>query len=306
MKKTQVGILGATGVIGQTYVSLLHDHPWFEIGCLTSSKTGAYDAAVSHRWHHASPIPKNYQLTAPKPCPLLFNALPQDPDVEHKAMISSSPYHRTTAPLIIPEINPHHIKGHKTLAKPNCTVQTFLLPLAPLHREARITALSVTTLQALSGGGNQTIASKEMENNVIPFIGGEEEKCLTEPLQILEADFPIEAACNRVPVLHGHLVCVSVQFAKKLTREEILELWAEPSTLDLPSAPKHPIIYTDAPDRPQPKHNLQQAMSVTVGRLRPSPLFDWQFVALAHNAVRGGAGGGLLLAELLKQEGTLG
>lgn len=317
MRKISVGILGATGVIGQHYVSLLQNHPWFEITCLAASTASdSYEEVVRDRWHQTRPIPKGYQLTTLdtfKPCELVFSALPNHLAKEYEprqrgTVISSASCHRKSSPIIIPEINPHHLGKSKIIAKPNCAIQSFLLPLAPLHKRAQIRSLSVTTLQAISGAGNSAMTSQAIQDNVIPYIEGEESKIESEPLKILDAHFPISAACNRVPVLHGHLVCVSVSFNKKLTREEILKIWREPSTLRLPSAPQFPVIYTEDPERPQPTldRDTEGGMSVTVGRLRPCPLLDWRFVALSHNAIRGGAGGGILIAEQLKQEGYLG
>jgi len=318
--KISVGILGATGVIGQHYVSLLQNHPWFEITCLAASKPAdSYEDAVRNLWHQTRPIPKGYTLCSLEdftPCELVFSALPNHLAAEYEPrlakkgcrIISSASCHRESSPVIIPEINPHHIKTSQIITKPNCAIQSFLLPLAPLHKKATIRSLSVTTLQAISGAGNSGLASHSIHDNVIPYIEGEESKLETEPLKILDAHFPISAHCNRVPVLHGHLVCVSVSFNKILTREEILDTWREPSPLSLPSAPKFPVIYHEAPERPQARldRDAEGGMSVTVGRLRPCPLFDWRFVALSHNAVRGGAGGGILIAEKLKQEGYFG
>lgn len=316
--KIPVSVLGATGVIGQTYVSLLQNHPWFELTTLVASKPKeAYEEAVHDQWYPSQPIPKGYTLCSLEsftPTPLIFSALPnaQAAQIEPRLaqegcwVISSASCHRTTHPIIIPEINPHHIQG-RLLTKPNCSIQSFLLPLAPLHRKAKIRALCVTTLQAISGAGNRALASSAIEDNIIPYIEGEEDKLEREPQKILEAHFSISAHCNRVPVLHGHLACVSVSFHHKLSREEILALWEQPSALALPSAPRFPILYHESPERPQTRldRDADGGMSVSVGRLRPCPLFDWRFVALSHNALRGGAGGGLLIAEYLKQEGYL-
>jgi aspartate-semialdehyde dehydrogenase len=282
--KIKVGLLGSTGVIGQSYLSLLQNHPWFE-------------------------------LASPDASSLIFSALPNEIAALEEPLflargctiISSASLNRKTAPLIIPEINPHHLQ-RGLIAKPNCAIQSFLLPLAPLHRKGKIRSLAITTLQAISGAGKNGLPSHAIHDNVIPYIDGEEERLETEPLKILEAAFPISAQCTRVPVLHGHLACVSVSFHHPLTREEILATWSQPSNLTLPSAPHYPVIYNEAPDRPQTRldRDAGNGMSVTVGRLRPSTLFDWSFVALSHNAIRGGAGGGILIAELLKQEGLIG
>lgn len=314
-----VGVLGATGVIGQHYVSLLQDHPWFEIACLAASKeAGSYEEAVKSRWHQKGPIPKGHRLDSLNefsPCPIVFSALPNELAIKIEPrlvkegcwVISSASCHRENNPIIIPEINPHHIKGSRLIAKPNCAVQSFLLPLAPLHKIAKIRSLSVTTLQAVSGAGNGALASSAFHDNVIPYIEGEEEKLENEPLKILDARFPITAHCNRVPVLHGHMACVSVSFHTPLAREEILSAWREPSPLILPSAPRFPIVYHESPERPQSRldRDADGGMSVAVGRLRPCPLLDWRFAALSHNALRGGAGGGVLIAEYLKKENLI-
>lgn len=284
--KIKTAVLGASGILGQHYLALLQDHHWFE-------------------------------MTDPEAATLIFSALPNEAAEEFEShhlkrgctVISSASCNRRTAPLIIPEINAHHLNdGTRLIAKPNCALQSFLIPLAPLHRKAKIRALSVTTLQAISGAGKNGLPAHAIHDNVIPYIEGEEEKLENEPLKILETNFPISVHCNRVPVLHGHLACVSVSFEHLLTREEILELWKQPSLLDLPLAPRHPIIYHEAPDRPQTRLDRENGngMSVSVGRLRPSSLFDWSFVALSHNAIRGGAGGGVLIAELLKARGHFG
>ncbi|MCH9627825.1 MAG: Aspartate-semialdehyde dehydrogenase 2 [Chlamydiales bacterium] len=317
--KIPVGILGATGVIGQQYVALLHDHPWFEIKSLAATHASpSYKQAVQSRWHASKPIPEGYSLSSLEnfePCPLIFSALPNtlaavyEPKLVEagSTVISSASCHRGSAPIIIPEINAHHLTG-KLITKPNCALQAFLLPLAPLHRKANICGLSVTTLQAMSGAGHSGLLSQEIEGNVIPLIDGEEEKLENEPLKILEARFPISAHCNRIPVIHGHMACVSVAFEYPLSYEDILAEWNQPNALTLPSAPRYPVIYCDDPARPQTRldRDAGEGMSVTVGRLRHCPLLEWRFVALSHNTIRGGAGGGVLTAELLKQEGHLG
>jgi aspartate-semialdehyde dehydrogenase len=233
--------------------------------------------------------------------------------------------------VLIPEVNPEHAqmipiqqknrnwtKGF-IVAKPNCSLQSYMIPLSPLHREFKVARLVVTTLQAVSGAGYPGVSSLDILDNVIPYIANEEEKSEQEPLKMWghiqdhgicsASNIVISAHCNRVPVLDGHLACVSVQFEKKPNREEILHLWQSfqtlPQLLQLPSAPEQSIIYLDAPDRPQPRQdrNAGKGMSVTVGRLRDCPLFDYRFVALSHNTIRGAAGGGILNAEFLMQQG---
>lgn len=312
MKKS-VGILGATGMIGQHYVSLLHNHPWFDLVSLASSTPSeSYDKVVKNSWHPSSPIPTGYSLTSLddfKPCEIIFSALPNNLAQRYEpffaqmgcTVISSASCYRSCVPIIIPEVNAHQIFKSALLAKPNCVVPSFLIPLAPLHKRAKIKALSVTSLQAISGAGMNGLSASAIYDNVIPHISGEEEKLESEPLQILESDFPISAHCNRVFVLHGHLVCVSVSFEKKLEYEEILSIWEEPSSLSSPTAPKHPIMYHHSIERPQTRldRDASSGMSVSVGRLRRCPILDWRFVALSNNLVRGGAGGGVLIAESL-------
>ncbi|NGX60927.1 MAG: Aspartate-semialdehyde dehydrogenase 2 [Chlamydiae bacterium] len=344
MKKIPVGILGATGVIGQSYVHLLQNHPWFTISHLSASpkwEGASYEEATASYSlfpKPSSPLPPLKPLLPSPPCRLLFSALPSylAQEVECPlatkgfAVISSSSSHREEddVPLIIPEINPDHLallayqqkkRGWKTgllLAKPNCSIQSFLLPLAPLHQAFGIASLSVTTLQALSGAGLSALTQNPLSENVSPFIPGEEEKTEQEPLKILGAykdrkitpeNFPITAHCNRVPISHGHLACVSVAFHQKPTQEQILNIWKRPSPLTLPTSPRFPILYREEEDRPQPllDRDHSRGMTVTTGRLRPCPLLDWRFTALSHNTLRGGAGSGLLLAELLHSQNLL-
>lgn len=325
MKKVAIGILGATGVIGEEYLRLLKNHPWFEI---------AFLAASEKRVATLSPLGLPYSSiedinTAKKRCSLVFSALPsslsqiEERYAEVLPLLSHNATHRMKkgVPLVIPEINPDHLellKGKKgyLLAKPNCALFSFLLPLAPLFKLFPVDKIHVTTLQAISGAGLNALAAMEIHNNVIPYIGSEEEKLESEPLkilgtlqgdEILPAAIAISAHCNRVPVLHGHFACVSLAFKKKPTSEEILEMWRHfnpLASLELPSAPKQPIHYLEEPNRPQTRLDLN-AMGVTVGRLRPCPLLDFRFVGLSHNAIRGGAGGGLLLAELLHNKGLV-
>lgn len=337
MRRLPVALLGATGIVGQQYVLLLADHPWFEIAYLAASdrSIGAtYQEAVAGRWIPSLPLPQKIAEMrlgsidrVPLHCKIAFSAAsgPNIPALEQAlasrgvGVVSHASAHRhcTEIPVIIPEINPHHLailpeEGGWIVAKPNCSIQSYLLPLAPLHDRFGIRKIHVTTLQALSGGGLDQLG---MTGNVIPYIAGEEEKSEQEPLKIMgevrdgqivpTSAFAISAHCNRVPVLDGHLACVSVAFAHKPTREEILEIWrtfrGAPQELNLPTAPSQPIHYFDALDRPQPQNDchLERGMAVSVGRLRHCPLLDFRFVALSHNAIRGAAGGALLTAELL-------
>lgn len=346
--KIPVGILGATGLIGQHYVQLLQNHPWFELAFLGASQEGSYEECVKGKWHLPSPIPKEYRVfkvedieKAKKNCSFVFSALPNELAKEIEIayaseglpVVSNASAHRFTpdVPILIPEVNPEHLglircqqkqRGWKRgfiVAKPNCSVQSFIIPLTPLHRKFEIKSLFVTTLQAMSGAGQSGLPSHVIHDNVIPFIQGEEEKAEKEPLKIwgklqegsitLATSLSITAHCNRVPVLDGHLACISVSFVKKPSLEDILGIWNHFSPpLALPSSPKAPIVYKNEPDRPQVRldRNAGERMSVTVGRLRPCSLLDYRFVGLSHNMVRGGAGGALLIAELLKSEGYLG
>ncbi len=289
-----VAILGQSGMIGQTYLSLLKEHPWFTL------------------------------CDDPREAALIFSALPDHvaQEVETqlvqsgKVVISSAACHRLNpdVPLIIPEVNPHHLKqlaGKKgfLVAKPNCSIQSFLLPLTPLHQKFGVTKIHVTTLQSLSGAGKIGLSDPDYQDNVIPYIPLEEEKSEQEPAKIWDCpELVISAHCNRVPVTYGHHACISVAFERKPTEEEILESWKNfKQPHDLPSAPNLPVVYESDLSRPQTRldRDYEKGMGVTCGRLRPCPLFDYRFVALSHNTIRGGAGGGLLIAELLYKEGYL-
>lgn len=357
MKKIPVGILGATGMVGQQYLHLLENHPWFEITFLASSENSAgklYKDAVDSRWHISASLPECYQqlmvhrvddiATAKKSCVFVFSAMSHEGAMNYEELyakngipvISNASYHRKAAdvPILIPEVNPEHAhiipmqqknrswdRGF-IVAKPNCSLQSYVIPLTPLHHHFTIKRLSITTMQAVSGAGYPGVSSMDIIDNIIPYIAGEEEKSEKEPLKIWgeiqddkiipNANISIAAQCNRVPVLDGHLACVSVQFNIKPTLDEVLHLWQDftalPQTLQLPSAQKKTIVYQHNNDRPQPRKDRDtgNGMSVTVGRLRDCPVFDVRFVALSHNTVRGAAGGGILNAELLFKQGYLG
>jgi aspartate-semialdehyde dehydrogenase len=346
MNKIPVGVLGATGFIGQHYVKLLQDHPFFTLVFLASSERCegmTYGEAVAgqalfsfskelqgHIVQRIDAVKKAAQR-----CRLVFSALKSDvaKGVEEQyaaagmAVFSHASYHRhdPDMPLLIPEINADHLniipfqqrkRGWKKgciVVKPNCTLQGYLLPLYPLHRHFMIRKLFITTMQAISGAGSHFT----LENNILPYIAKEEEKSERESLKVLgrlerrgiipARGVSISAHCNRVPVEHGHLTCVSVEFEKKPQREEILEIWRSfrgaPQLLNLPTAPKVPIIYLEESDRPQPllDRDREKGMAVTVGRLRECPLLDYRFTSLSHNLMRGGAGGGILSAEMWQQ-----
>ena len=361
MKKFKVGILGATGMVGQKYIHLLEGHPWFDVVYLAASSNSAgqnYESAVSGRWQMESPIPENIKKMivedvmsiekAKGACDFVFSAF-EMPDKEMireteakyalsgVPVVSNASAHRATpdVPMIIPEINPEHleiIKEQKRnrkwdkgfiVVKPNCSLQSYLTPIFALQKAGYpVKKIIITTLQAISGAGYPGVPSLDMIDNVVPYIGDEEEKTETEPLKILAAikngkfilknDIQISAHCTRVPVTDGHLACVNILFAgKKPTKEEIIRIWrkfsALPQELKLPFAPIHPIIYREEENRPQPKkdRDSDKGMAVTVGRLRKCEIFDYKFVALSHNTIRGAAGGGILNAELLVKKGYI-
>lgn len=353
MKKITVGVLGATGVVGQNYLSLLANHPWFEVTFLASSQRSAnqpYGKAVQGRWKQEGLLPKQLENIivssiddidkAANTCQMIFSAVGSDIAEEYErryaqaglAVVSNASYHRrdSDVPMIIPEINPDHLQiipkqQHKRgwnkgyiAVKPNCSLQSYLIPLWPIHQRYGIEQVIVTTLQAISGAGYPGVSSMDILGNVVPYIGGEEEKSEWEPLKILGTiqgdsivnahNIAIAAHCNRVPVYDGHLACVSVKVREKASAEEIITLWnnftGEPQRLALPSAPSQPILYLPEVNRPQPllDRNAGNGMAVTVGRLRPCPVLDFRFVGLSHNTVRGAAGGGVLIAELLAKQ----
>jgi aspartate-semialdehyde dehydrogenase len=358
--KTKVGILGATGMVGQMYVKLLEAHPWFEVTYVAASPRSSgmsYSAAVQERWHMQTGIPSdvrdlkvedaNIVDKALGKCSFVFSALELEKqairDLENKyaendiPVVSTASAHRWTedVPMLIPEINHSHLdiipiqrrnhgwKKGFVVVKPNCSLQSYLLPLYALgQRGFAVERVLVTTLQALSGAGYPGVASLDMLDNVMPFIRGEEEKSEKEPLKILgkiEKDkfvnsdpIRISAHCNRVPVVDGHTACVSVEFRnRKPTRDQMIEVWREfrslPQELKLPFAPECPIIYCEEEDRPQPRKDRDndKGMAVTIGRLRECNVLDFRFVGLSHNTIRGAAGGGILNAELLKAKGFL-
>lgn len=358
MKKYKVGIIGATGMVGQRFVLLNSAHPWFEIECLAASARSAgktYEEAVGSRWAMTDPMPENV-----KDMPVLdatadmekiasmvdfvFCAVDMKKD-EIRALeeayaklecpvISNNSAHRGTAdvPMIIPEINADHAKviidqrkrlGTKRgfiAVKSNCSLQSYVPALYPLDCFGIKQGL-VCTYQAISGAGKTFERWPEMVDNVIPFIGGEEEKSEQEPLKIwgkvengviVNSTTPkLTAQCLRVPVSDGHMAAVFVSFDKKPTKEEILDKWQSFSgraqELELPSAPKQFLHYFNEDNMPQTKlhRNLENGMAVSIGRLREDSQYDYKFVCLSHNTLRGAAGGAVLLAELLCAEGYI-
>jgi len=356
----KVGVLGATGMVGQNYLRLLANHPWFDVVYLAASPASAgkkYKDAVAGRWHMREDIPEKYRDIVVEDagqvekalgrCQLIFSAVELDKkailalEAEYAArgfaVVSNNSAHRSTedVPVIIPEINHQHIeiipqqqkqrgwnKGF-LVVKPNCSIQSYMLPLFALIKAGyRVDKMIVTTLQAVSGAGYPGPASIDLIDNIVPYIGGEEEKSEIEPLKVLgrveggriipDDSIKISAHCNRVPVVDGHTACCSLSFAgKKPELAEIIDIWRSftsvPQELKLPSAPIPPIIYREEENRPQPQkdRNAGNGMAVTVGRLRKCNVFDIRFTGLHHNTVRGAAGGSILAAELLVARGFI-
>ena len=366
MAKIPVGILGATGMVGQQYIALLNNHPWFEVCYAAASPRSAgkkYKEAVAGKWLHNETFAShtgelivqdandvNCAAAAFKKgeCSFVFSALEMGKDEIYSLeeayaaasipVISNASAHRWTndVPVLIPEINPGHtdIIPHQQKArgwergfiavKPNCSIQSYMAPVHALALAGFNTQrIIVTTLQAVSGAGYPGVPSLDMIDNIVPYIGGEEEKSEMEPLKIFgniengmfqKATLPkISAHCNRVPVIDGHTACISLEFGEKKpgSMEEIKKIWAVfkglPQEADFPMAPSQPIIYREEENRPQPRkdRDADKAMAVVTGRLRPCNVFDIRFTALSHNTVRGAAGGGILNAELLRHKGYL-
>ena len=357
MQKYRVGIIGATGMVGQRFLTLLANHPWFEVTALAASARSAgqtYREAVANRWAFDWPIP-DYAADMTILDAADVNALADKVDFTFCAVdmpkdqiraledsvaktetpvVSNNSAHRWTkdVPMMVPEVNSDHTAvieyqrrrlGTKTgfvAVKPNCSIQGYVPALSPL-RDFGIKQISVCTYQAISGAGKTFKRWPEMIDNVIPYIGGEEEKSEMEPLkiwghvengEIVSADAPvISAQCYRVPVSDGHMAAVSVSFDKKPPRDEILDRWkafkGAPQELNLPSAPKQFLTYFEEDNRPQTRldRDLERGMGVSLGRLREDSIFDYKFAALAHNTVRGAAGGAVLTAELLCTQGYI-
>ena len=356
-EKLKVGVLGATGMVGQRFISLLENHPWFEVTTLAASARSAgktYEEAVGGRWKMDNPMPErvknmvvmdlskvdevaagvDFVFSAVDMTKEEIRAIEDAYAKTETPVVSNNSAHRWTpdVPMIIPEINPEHaevIESQKkrlgttrgfVAVKPNCSIQGYAPALYAL-REFGPKEVAVCTYQAISGAGKTFKDWPEMIDNVIPYIGGEEEKSEQEPLKIYgkvedgvikKAELPhITAQCIRVPVTNGHMAAVFVNFEKKPTKEEILQRWAEfegePQRLDLPSAPKPFLKYFEEDNRPQTKldRDYEGGFGVTLGRLREDTLFDYKFVGLAHNTVRGAAGGAILCAELLTAKGYI-
>ncbi len=355
MTKKKVGVVGATGMVGQRFLTLLDNHPYFEVTALAASPRSAgktYEEALGGRWKLKTPMPeyakKMVVIDAAKVevmaelCDFVFCAVDMKKDeiraLEEKyakaeiPVVSNNSAHRWTedVPMVIPEINHAHLEvieaqrkrlGTKKgfiAVKPNCSIQSYVPMLTPLLK-FKPTQVVATTYQAISGAGKTFNEWPEMVDNVIPYIGGEEEKSEQEPLRvwgkvedgkIVKADGPlITTQCIRVPVTDGHTAAVFVKFENKPTKEEILKAWDEfqgpPQELGLPHAPEKFITYFEEDNRPQANvdRDIYGGMGVTVGRLREDTLFDYKFVGLSHNTLRGAAGGAVLIAELLYRRG---
>lgn len=351
MEKWKVAVVGATGMVGQRFVTLLAEHPWFDLVCVAASARSAgksYAEAVADRWAMAGDIPEKAReltvLDAAKreaiagQVDFLFCAVDMDKAATREMedafarletpVVSNNSAHRNTpdVPMVIPELNSEHfaiIQAQRARlgtnvgfvsVKPNCSIQSYVPALHPLLH-LRPKRVMVSTYQAISGAGKTFATWPEMVDNVIPYIGGEEEKSEQEPLRIwgkavngrvMPAEEPvISAQCIRVPVTDGHLATVAVEFEKKASKEEILKAWADfetlPQQLGLPSAPKPFLQYFTEDDRPQTRLDRMagRGMAVTIGRLREDRMLDWRFVCLSHNTLRGAAGGAVLTAELL-------
>lgn len=352
-RRIPVTVLGATGLVGQRLIALLDSHPWFEVAGVAASERNLgvrYGDAV--RWKVAESDPPadvlNLQLAAPEPGDALpgrvvFSALPANEAqvIEPRfaaagaLVFSNASAYRMAddVPLIVPEINPDHLASLAVqrerrdwrgalVTNANCSTIGLTLALAPLHRHFGLRRVMVTTLQAASGAGYPGVASLDLLDNVIPFIGGEEEKIESETRKILGGwtngafvplgdDVRLSAACNRVAVRDGHLETVSVELAAKATADELLSVWrdftAEPQRLGLPTAPSPVLVYRAEEDRPQPVRDrlAGDGMAVTIGRLRPCDVLEYKFVCLSHNTIRGAAGAALLNAELAYARGLL-
>ncbi len=356
-RKLRVGILGGTGMVGQRFISLLDNHPWFEVTAIAASPRSAgktYGECIDGRWKLETPCPeavkgivvknvKDVEAVAAE-VDFCFSAVDMSKDeiraIEEEyaktetPVVSNNSAHRWTpdVPMIIPEINPEHAQvieyQKKRLGttrgfiavKPNCSIQSYT-PVFAAWKEYEPWQALVSTYQAISGAGKTFRDWPEMEGNIIPYIGGEEEKSEREPLRVFgtiengvirPADgLTITSQCIRVPVLYGHTATVFVNLRKKADKEELIEKMrafrGAPQELGLPSAPANFIQYLEEDNRPQVQLdvNYERGFGVSIGRLRPDTIFDWKFVGLSHNTIRGAAGGGVLCAELLKAQGYI-
>lgn len=347
--KIPVGILGATGVVGQRFIQMLERHPWFEVAWLAASdRSEGKSYAEAARWRLKTPIPTAVAAMRVSPAipdgapRVIFAALDAGIAAELEprfadagcAVVSNSSALRMQqdVPLVIPEVNADHIQlidgqtwrkksGGYVVTNPNCSAIGLVLALAPLQQRFGLETVMAVTMQAVSGAGYPGVASLDILGNVIPYIAKEEEKMEEETRKLLgqrngtkvvSATFAMSAQCNRVAVEDGHTESVSIRLKSKAKPEEMIAAWnsfrAEPQELQLPSAPKNPVVYFGAPDRPQPRFDIDlgAGMTTAVGRLRPCGVLDWKFTVLSHNTIRGAAGAAVLNAELLKAKGYLG
>ena len=355
--KLKVGILGGTGMVGQRFIALLENHPWFEVTAIAASPRSAgktYEEAVGGRWKMDTPMPEavkkivvmnvNEVEKVASGVDFVFSAVDMTKEEIKKIeedyartetpVVSNNSAHRWTpdVPMMVPEINPQHAQvieaQRKRLGttrgfvavKPNCSIQSYA-PVLTAWKEFEPYEVVATTYQAISGAGKTFKDWPEMEGNIIPYIGGEEEKSEKEPLrlwgeivdgQIVPATSPvITCQCIRVPVLNGHTAAVFVKFRKKPTKEQLIEKLVSfsgvPQELELPSAPRQFIRYMEEDNRPQVSLDVdyENGMGVSIGRLREDTVYDYKFVGLSHNTVRGAAGGAVLCAELLKAQGYI-
>ncbi len=356
-QKLKVGILGATGMVGQRFIALLENHPWFEVTTVAASPRSAgktYEEAVGGRWKMDTPIPEsvknltvynvNEVETVAATVDFVFSAVDMTKEEIKKIeeayaktetpVVSNNSAHRWTpdVPMVVPEINPEHfevIESQKKrlgtqrgfiAVKPNCSIQSYA-PALTAWLEYEPYEVVASTYQAISGAGKNFDEWPEMVGNIIPYIGGEEEKSEQEPLrlwgkiengEIVKSDIMnITSQCIRVPILYGHTATVFVKFKKKVTKEELIEKLVNykgvPQELELPSAPKQFIQYLEEDNRPQVQLdvNYENGMGVSIGRLREDSIYDFKFVGLSHNTIRGAAGGAVECAELLKAQGYI-
>ncbi len=358
-EKLKVGILGGTGMVGQRFISLLENHPWFEVTTIAASARSAgkpYEEAVGGRWKMDTPMPESVKKImvmnvnevekVASQVDFVFSAVDMTKDEIRKIeeqyaktetpVVSNNSAHRWTpdVPMVIPEVNPEHMEVIRfqkerlnttrgfIAVKPNCSIQSYA-PVLAAWKAFEPYEVVATTYQAISGAGKTFADWPEMEGNVIPYIGGEEEKSEKEPLrifghvdeerkEIVPAVSPvITCQCIRVPVLNGHTAAVFVKFKKKPTKEQLIQALKDfrgiPQELLLPSAPKQFLRYMDEEDRPQVTLDVdyESGMGVSIGRLREDSVYDYKFVGLSHNTVRGAAGGAVLCAELLKAQGYI-
>jgi len=348
MSKIPVGILGATGIVGQRFIQLLEHHPWFEVAWLAASdRSEGRPYAEATRWRLKTAIPSSVAGMIVSPAKpdgapkVIFAALDSGIAAELEprfaeagcAVITNSSALRMAkdVPLVIPEVNPDHMKliecqawkrknGGFVVTNPNCSAIGLVLALKPLHERFELETVMAVTMQAVSGAGYPGVASLDILGNVIPYISSEEQKMEEETQKLLgtlngagiiPAPFKMSAQCNRVAVEDGHTESISIKLKKKASADQILEAWSSfrsiPQDKKLPTAPEIPVRYVTANDRPQPRFDVDfgHGMTTSVGRLRPCNVLDWKFTVLSHNTIRGAAGAALLNAELLKEQGYL-